>query len=474
MGTFQKINTIGSALLLASLLFLLPSANVAADQRPNVLMIWVDDLRPEITTFGAEGMKTPGIDQLARQSITFDRAYCNIPVCGASRASVMTGLRGTPDRFVDYTARADEDAPDAVALHELFHNNGYNTAFYGKVFHNAEDSAEAWDQTKHFKHWPGYIGEEAIQQLKEQRKKNRNGPPWEAPDVEDTETWDGKIAAATEKAIKQLATKDKPFFIATGFLKPHLPFVAPKKYWDLYPTDEITLPQNLTTRPNAPGIAFTKWEEMRKYAGMPQSGPIDPEDAQKVIAGYRACVSFIDAQIAHVLDSLEASGVADNTIIVLLGDHGWNLGEHGMWAKHCCFETSMRTPLMISAPMLEEFKAGKSTKALTEFVDIYPTLCELAGLETPKDLEGESAVSVLIDPSASHRDFAIGRFHKGDTIRTDRFRYTIFHEGTGEEIGQMLYDHSIDPAEDHNLAKEQQWQSTVRQLRRQLADVTGQ
>ncbi|MEQ8616773.1 MAG: sulfatase [Lacipirellulaceae bacterium] len=436
-------------------------------------MIWVDDLRPEIAAYGVEAMHTPGLDRLAERSVRFDRAYCNISVCGASRASVMTGLRCTPTRFIDYDTWAERDAPEAVTLNEHFLKNGYHTAFYGKVFHFPEDSANGWTEGKSFYEWPGYTEPEskAIYEVRQASGDwKNNGPAWELANVADNELADGKIAEAACQSIERLSKGSKPFFLATGFFKPHLPFVAPEEYWQHYQARDMRLPDNFIRTCDAPEFAFSNWGELRSYAGMPETGSVSPEVAKQLIAAYRACVSFTDAQIAKLLDTLEASGEAENTIIVLLGDHGWNLGEHGMWCKHCCFETSMRTPLMISAPTLAGFKPGQATQSITEFTDIFPTLCELSGLDTPTELVGQSAVGLLKDTSKSHREAAIGRFKIGDTIRTNRYRYTLFRDdnGKGQVIGEMLFDQQEDPAENNNLAKEPNMKQVISDLRTQL------
>lgn len=449
--------------------FLLFAASAAqAAERPNVLMIWVDDLRPEITAFGAEGMSTPNLDRLAARSVRFDRAYCNIPVCGASRASVMTGMRGTWDKYVDYDTRIDVETPGVESLNRHFKKAGYQTAGYGKIFHFGEDAADGWDDVNGYYEWPGYRNPENIELYKRRPKSQPNGVPWEMVDVEDNDLADGKIADAACAAMQGFVSKDQPFFLAAGFFKPHLPFVAPKKYWKPYNPSKMKLPKNFITSCNVPSFAFANWGELRSYYGMPTAGGVSQKDARHLIAAYKACVSFTDANVGRLLDQLDATGEADNTIIVLLGDHGWNLGEHGMWCKHCCFETSMRTPLLVSAPMLKGFQPGKATRSLTEFIDIYPTLCELTGTTPPEQLQGTSFTAELKDPSATHRETAIGRFVQSDTIRTDRFRYTIFRNNDRKEIGHMLFDHDNDPAENVNLADDPKFASVVEELRPQL------
>lgn len=457
--------------LLTRIAVLLTASYGLANDRPNVLMIWVDDLRPEIGCYGVDVVQTPNLDRLAERSVRFNRAYCNIPVCGASRASVMTGLRGTPTRFTSFDTRADREAPDALPLAEAFQAAGYHTVSIGKVSHVMQDHADAWDELSRPGSGMQYATPENLELLQPPDGSGRRGWPWEVAPVEDADLSDGKNAAAGCEAIARLAHGEEPFLVAVGFHKPHLPFVAPESYWALYPTESITLPPNFATRPAAPEVAFTKWGELRSYHGMPRRGPVGADVARRLIAGYRACVSYTDAQIGRLLNQLDASGVADDTIVVLLGDHGWNLGEHGMWCKHCCFETSMRTPLVVAAPMLEGFAPGE-TNAITEFIDIYPTLCEITGVAAPDQLAGASFVGALRDPEHEHRAAAIGRFGIGDTIRTDRFRYTQYPDSRGK-ARRMLYDHHADPGEDRNLADDPAYAAVVAELSAGLAEAAN-
>jgi len=270
------------------------------------------------------------------------------------------------------------------------------------------------------------------------------------------------------RRINELAQSEAPFFLAVGFFKPHLPFNAPKKYWDLYDDLEIDLPYNYFPPANAPDEAIHNFGELRNYAAVPKRGPVSDQMARTLIRGYYACVSYTDAQIGRLLDTLDETGLAANTIVVLWGDHGWNLGEHTLWCKHCTFETSMRAPLIIRTP--EQVKAGKgnSSPALAEFIDIYPTLCELTGVEAPRHLEGQSLVPLIRDSTLPGKGFAIGRFRNGDTIRTDRWRYTEYTSGQdgGKDsiVARMLYDHSKDPDENRNLAVLPEYESIVARL----------
>ena len=265
--------------------------------------------------------------------------------------------------------------------------------------------------------------------------------------------------------------------MAVGFFKPHLPFNAPKKYWDLYDDTPIDLPKNYFVPQGAPEEAIHNFGELRNYAAVPKTGPVSDEMARTLIRGYYACVSYTDAQIGRLLDVLDETGLSENTIVVLWGDHGWNLGEHTLWCKHCTFETSMRAPLIIRTPQQAKSSQGNSTHALAEFIDIYPTLCELAGIDSPDHLEGQSLVPLIRDSSLEGKGFAIGRFRNGDTIRTDRWRYTEYTSsqgaGKGSVVSRMLYDHSKDPDENRNLANLPEYKTIVSELSRSLNSNKG-
>jgi len=447
----------------------------AKAERPNILFIAVDDLRPELGSYGQSQIISPHIDRLAASGTRFDRAYCMVPTCGASRASLFSGIRPTPDRFVRYTARIDEDSPGITPLHTHLKNNGYQTYSLGKILHYTEDQSDGWSE----KPWrpnrrdpnthamiKGWTNPPNLEALSEQSRNKRL--PFASFNVADNGLGDGKTADEAVRRINELAQSEAPFFLAVGFFKPHLPFNAPKKYWDLYDDLEIDLPYNYFPPANAPDEAIHNFGELRNYAAVPKRGPVSDQMARTLIRGYYACVSYTDAQIGRLLDTLDETGLAANTIVVLWGDHGWNLGEHTLWCKHCTFETSMRAPLIIRTP--EQVKAGKgnSSPALAEFIDIYPTLCELTGVEAPRHLEGQSLVPLIRDSTLPGKGFAIGRFRNGDTIRTDRWRYTEYTSGQdgGKDsiVARMLYDHSKDPDENRNLAVLPEYESIVARL----------
>ncbi len=439
------------------------SAPAHGAERPNVLFIAVDDLRPEIFCYGVEKMITPNLDRLAERGVKFERAYCNIAVCGASRASLMKGLRPTPTRFVNYMTWAEKDAPDVPSLPMVFKQNGYYTVSNGKVYHHKTDDKQAWRQEpwrpKNSSIWWA---------LEENRKlvtgKRSRGPAYESADVSETKYPDYEICDKTLADMRRLAGQDKPFFLACGFYRPHLPFVAPKKYWDLYPTESITLPDNMYFPHGLPMAFNYTWGEMRAYHGIPKKGPVSKETAKQLIRGYHACVSLVDAQLGRLLDELDKLGVADNTIIILWGDHGWQLGEHGFWCKHTNFEVASRTPLFLSVPGTE---GGRVCNRMVEYVDIYPTLCDLAGISKPEHLQGMSMAPLLADVNAEHKDAVITRHGGGDAVRTDGFRYMEMRTkgGKGPLQGVGMFDLEKDPDENQNVAEDPAYAETRKKLK---------
>ncbi|MEW4564166.1 sulfatase [Bremerella sp. JC770] len=452
----------------AILLVLFSITQLQAADRPNVLFIAVDDLRPELGCFGKPHVHSPNIDRLAAQGTVFERAYCMVPTCGASRAALMTSIRPSPDRFKTYLASAEKEVPNITTLNTHFKNSGYTTISNGKIFHHASDNAKGWTEKPWRPQGPSYKLPESIAAAKTTPKGR--GPAYESADVEDDFYRDGKLANKTIEDLRRLKEQDEPFFLAVGFFKPHLPFVAPKKYWDLYDPATIALPETYHRPKNAPNVAIHSSGELRAYAGIPKQGPVSDETALNMIRGYYACVSYTDANIGKLLDELDRLNLADNTIVVLWGDHGWNLGEHTLWCKHSCFETSMHAPLVIKVPGKY---AGQKTAALTEFIDIYPSLCELCGIDTPKHCQGQSFVPLLEDPTAAGKPFAIGRFGPGDTIRTDKFRYTEYASRKNGVHAKMLYDHHTDPQEDTNIVQRQELQTKVEALSESLNENKG-
>lgn len=442
---------------------------------PNVLFIAVDDLRPELGCYGRTHIHSPAIDALAAGGTVFQRAYCMVPTCGASRAALMTGLRPAHNRFVNYLTWAERDAPGKVTLNTHFKSHGYRTLSLGKIFHHAADNVGGWSE----KPWrPSGRGHYALPENQRLHRENgrkttkpTRGPAVEAADVPDNTYADGRLADEAIRVLNDLGKSETPFFLAVGFYKPHLPFVAPQRYWDRYSRDDIRVPGNYFPPEGAPSGAVHTFGELRAYHGVPNTGILGREQARELIHGYYACVSYTDAQIGRILTALEEQGLDDDTIVVLWGDHGWNLGEHTMWCKHSTFESSMHAPLIVRAPGLP---AGQSTSALTEFIDIYPSLCQLAGLPLPGHLHGRSFVPLLREPDLAWKSAAIGRYRNGDTIRTDRFRFTQYGSLKTGLLGRMLYDHREDSGENRNVSGDAAYQETANWLFQDLLLNMGQ
>ncbi len=461
-------------------------------ERPpkNVLFIAVDDLRPSLGCYGAGHVLSPNIDRLAARGVRFDRAYCQQAVCGPTRASLLTGLRPDSSTIHSNLQRVQDTIPEIVSLPRHFRNHGYETVSIGKIYHFADDDAPAWSMApwRPSGEWTGrgYMAEESSRIAADQeqealaawekakaanpqapRPRTGMGPAYEAPDVPDNAYPDGKNA---DKAIAELRRlKDQPFFLATGFFKPHLPFNAPKKYWDLYDRDALPLASQTDWPAASPAMAHTNWGELRGYHGMPEEGPMPTDLAITLIHAYYACVSFMDAQVGRILEELDNLGLADNTAIVLWGDHGWKLNDYGAWCKHTNFEIDTHVPMIFADPD-HRTNAGKGTAAQTEFVDIYPTLSELCGLPVPEHCDGLSAVPLLNDPVRPWKEAAFSQFprgggHMGYSLRTERYRYTEWiQQASGEVAARELYDHSDGPIAVRNLAADESQQETVERL----------
>ncbi len=448
-------------------LLLIGCGNPSFQGPPNVLFIAVDDLRPELNVYGAGYIHSPNIDRLAEEGIIFERAYCNVPVCGASRASLLTGIKPTRQRFVKYNTWAEKDVPGAVSLPGYFKSHGYYTISNGKVFHHKNDMLQSWSEPP----WRpsgskaggrGYITPENIAAAKQNKGR---GWPWENTEAPDTAYTDGLIAKKTIEDLKRLKSMGKPFFLAAGFMKPHLPFIAPKKYWDIYPPETIRLPDDYFIPENAPKAAMHNFGELRGYYGVPKEGPVPDSMALKLIRGYYACVSYVDTQIGKVLDALDELGLKENTIVVLWGDHGWLLGDHTLWCKHSNFNAALRAPLIVRAP---GFKGGTRSNSLVEFIDIFPSLCELVGFELPEQLQGMSFVPLMRQPESEIKDVVYSRFINGESVTTGRYLYTEWYNNEGEIYGRMLYDHRVDSMENRNISELPENKQLVDRLSRLL------
>lgn len=449
---------------LTLLLMLCVTASIHAVEPPNTLFIAVDDLRPEFASYGEDQIVSPNLDRLASQGTQFDRAYCSVATCGASRASLLTSVRPTPTRFVTATeTRADVDAQWAVPLNTHFRSHGYRTISLGKIYHQSSDNEEGWSK----KPWRPNTSRYALAENQRLMATSGSGPSTEAADVPDEKYADGMLASKAIDELVELATRSQePFLLAVGFYKPHLAFAAPQKYWDLYPPEEISLPGNYQVPENAPQASIHRFGELRTYSDVKQRGALSDEQALHLIRGYYACVSYVDAQIGKVLDELERLDLADNTIVVLWGDHGWNLGDHTLWCKHSVYESSLRIPLIIKSPSQA---LGKQTDAIAESIDIYPTLCRLTGLPIPETVEGRSLVPLLTQPELAWPGLAFSRFRTGDSIRTDRYRYSEYRdERSGEHLGRMLYDLKLDPLENRNISEQPENKGLVAKLAKLL------
>ena len=474
------------------------TSNARGADRYNVLFIAVDDLRPELGCYGAEQIVSPNIDKLAASGIVFNRAYCQQAVCSPSRTSLLTGLRPDSTKIYDLNTHFRITNPDVVTLPQHFKNNGYETRGLGKLYHGGLGDPKSWSKP----HWHPmkrmYNKPESLAILEASKKrlkasgqlrhnvvlekdpktgeplkikrvgKRPLGPAWEDPEVADNELGDGALA---DEAIRVLGDiKDQSFFLAVGFFKPHLPFVAPKKYFDLYPPEQIHLSPNRFPPVGVPNVALHTWGELRSYSDIPPVGPVTDAKAIELIRAYYASVSFIDAQIGRVIDELDRLGLRDNTVIVLWGDHGWHLGEQGLWCKHSNFEIATRVPMLFSVP--GQASAGAKTDALSEFVDIYPTLCELCDLPLPDGLEGASLTPVIDKPDRPWKTAAFSQYPRGRgmgySMRTERYRFTEWGQPGEDPIGVELYDYVLDPAGNINLAHRPQQAELVKQLREQL------
>jgi arylsulfatase A-like enzyme len=461
----------------------------------NVLFIAVDDMRPELNSYGYDHIKSPNIDKLAGRGMLFNRAYCQQAVCSPSRTSLLTGYRPESVGVTDLNTHFRENKPNVVTLPEHFKNNGYYTRSFGKIFHPGLDDPQSWSDSSWWSRFPDkynyrdpkidaelnkaldkfMIEYEKISQnmtygekLQARRMKPR-GPSWAAPNVPDTMLADGECASEVIKTIRKM--KDRPFFIAAGFRKPHLPFVAPKKYYDLYPMESITLPDKQTLPENAPDVAGTSWGELRKYSDIPKKGQVTENKAKELTRAYFACVSFIDAQVGRLMDELDRLDLTEKTVVILWGDHGWHLLEHGLWCKHTNYEIATRVPLIISAPGMKI--RGATTNALTEFVDVYPSLADICGLPLPKHLEGTSMKPLFDDPDQPWKKAAFSLYPRkvpgvgevmGHSIRTDHYRYVEWTNADKSFYKTELYDHRNDPHETISLALDPDYEDMVKEL----------
>ena len=464
--------------------------------RPNILFIAVDDLRPEFGAYGASYVKSPNLDRIAKAGITFYRAYCQQAVCSPTRSSLMTGTRPDTTKVWDLETHFRAALPNVVTLGQHFKNHGYFVQGMGKIYHGSLDDAPTWSVPWQSSRGQAYglpenlalnnrqsaapavaggSGKKSGKKKQEPTPRNSRGPAFEGADVPDDTFTDGQNAKLAVATLGVMAKQQQPFFLALGFSKPHLPFVAPKKYWDLYDPAKIQLAPNKFRPKDAPDYAIQPGGELRNYHGIPE-GSIPDDLARQLKHGYYAAISYMDAQLGLVLDELDRLDLAKNTIVVLWGDHGWKLGEHDAWCKHSNAENDTNGALLLSVPGMKN--AGAKATGLVEFVDIYPTLAELAGLPLPAHLEGLSFKPVLDHPTRPWKPAAFSQYPRpgnsatggiplmGYSMRTERYRFTVWlhRDDPGKVADIELYDHQIDPQENLNVAKSPAHRELLEQL----------
>ena len=474
---------------LLALGFLLAATLHGADaKKPNVLFIAVDDLRPELGCYGNTVIKTPNFDRLAKRGMVFTRAYCQQAVCSPSRASIMTGKRPDATRVWDLETHFRVALPNVKTIGQYFKENGYFSQGMGKIYHGGFDDEATWSTPWMTPKAPIYAKDPtATDVVKEDPKGKGKGVAFEAGDVADDFYTDGKTSRLAAQTIAELHKKGQPFFLAVGLSKPHLPFVSPKKYWDLY--DPAKIPDTASPFPvGAPAyVGDNDSGEFRAYTNVPPKDkklartPLPPAFAAQVRHGYYAAISYTDANLGIVLDALEKEGIADNTVIVVWGDHGWKLGDHEEWGKHTNFEIDTRVPLIFSFP--GQKTAGQKSSSLVEFVDVYPTLADLCGLPKP-DVDGVSLKPVLENPAVTVKPVAISQYPKtaglnkkdgakgtakrdvmGYSIRDDRWRLTLWRSLADNKIVDTeLYDEVNAPTEPENLASKPENKEVIERL----------
>ena len=445
-GRFTRRNFLSTGLKAGAVAFttgLFPKHHTSAQGRYNVLFIIVDDLRPLLGCYGHPQMHTPNIDRLAERGMLFNRAYCQYPVCNPSRASMLTGLRPGTNGVQDNHADFRQTVPNAVSLPQHFKAHGYHTRSIGKITHGpaALNDRFSWSIPIWQPRWRRYIGR----------------PSWQALDVADDQLPDGEIANHTMEVLEEI--KEQQFFLALGFYKPHMPFNAPIKYYELYDSPITN---------DVPHVIPHAQHEIKVYSDIPPGdAPLSEEKTLELIRAYAASTSYMDAQVGRVLNHLDLLGLTENTIIAFCGDHGFHLGEHETWGKRTTYEVALRTSLIISIPGQEHL--GAKTDALVELVDIFPTLCDASQLPIPSQVEGVSMVPIINNPTASWKSAAfseVGKQHGKRSMRTERYRYT--EKGENAWLGKELYDHQTDPDETVNIASLPENSDLVARLSAQL------
>lgn len=426
----------------------LPSTSA---EQPNILFISVDDLRPDLGSYGHPVAKTPRFDGFAETALLFEKAYTQQAVCGPSRAALLTGLRPSTTGIKRLDQTVTGTLPDTTTLNSMFKKSGYETVSVGKIYHHFDDDINGWSKAPF----------DSIYNFRKDRKKRGlpKGPPYAAW-LSDELLPDAKNVAHAVNELDRLSKQDNPFFLAVGLHRPHLPFRAPKKFWDKYDPKSVPAPKTTKQQLGAPDWAVVAWEIWNYDNLPPKPGPMPKAEGEQLRHGYLAAISFVDGLVGQLLDKLSALDLDKNTVVVVWGDHGFKLGDHGGWSKHSNVELDIHIPLMIRVPGMKA--SGKRTKALVETVDIYPTLMDVAGLDQPHELEGISLLPLTNEPNQEWKEAVFAQFPRyakhqalmGETVRTDRYRYTAWvGVRSGKIIAQELYDHKINSTESVNLAE---------------------
>ena len=485
-------------------------------KKPNILFISVDDLRTSLGAYGDTIVISPNIDKLALEGITFRETFCQSAVCAPSRASMMTGLRPDSTRVWHLGDKFREINPKAVTMPQYFSKYGYHTVNIGKIFHNYMPDSISWDEPdlrpKRYlkKEWLERDGEtfyisEAVNKSQERKRDSllklkpiryadgwNTGPAWEAANVHDTLYYDGAQTKLAKQTLSRLSKLDKPFFMGLGFFRPHLPFAVPKTYWDLYDANKIPLPNNPEIPKDAPIYSMNSMYELRSYDGFshidhPVSSYRMNEDTIRLLRhGYYASVSYVDKLIGDLISHLKEIGLYENTIIVIFGDHGWKLGDHNSWGKMTNYNIDLKVPLIIRSP--KQKNKGVQTHAISELVDVFPTLCDLAEIDIPNYMQGISLVPLIEKPKLKWKQAAFSQFHRrpkesadgerymGYSLNTKKYHYIEWYDWNhktstkGELKGTELYDREHDPYEKVNISENAKLSETKKELSKQLAN----
>ena len=446
-------------------------------KKPNVLLLYMDDLRPELKSYGATHIYSPNIDRLSKKGVQFDKAYANVAVCGASRASMLTGIYPGKNYFIDYKTRTDVDKKDIVSLPKHLKNNGYTTISNGKIYHFLDDKWNDWDEVwrpyafegpkeiKPIDWWESLWKDYQTKENKDLENLTGMGPAFEKAVVDDSVLIDGLLTNKVIRDIKRLKNESSPFFLTAGFISNHFPFIAPKRFWDMYDYDSIKLPPNDTPPLNSPSISISNNGELiNGYLGIPKKGDLSKDLSKKLKHGYYATISYVDHLVGKIINTLEEENLSENTIVIFVSDHGFNLKEHSQWGKYTSHRISGRVPLIIYDP---KTKSSINSNSLVELVDIYPTIIDLLGLESPDHmLDGKSLVKILKDSKHENKSHVFMKNAKGYTIKTLDYSYTEYLKlnDSLQLIANMLFDHKNDIKETINLSEDIRYKNVVDSL----------